>query len=1019
MKHSGSAWLVLFTLLAALGAGCWFLLSRTPATIPDAGSGTTLAGDEAPSAASLPSTARASDGRGRESVARRTDAALRKSPALADPEYAQHLGGFTGRVLAADGTPAAACVVRIFQRDLAEFGHGRIAVPDATTPPPELELGATTTDAEGRFTILGAEPAAEFVLTAGGGERWPWTFRMLQSTPLPGELVDLGDFRLRESVTVTGLVVGPDQAPLAGALVRSADLPGALLAVVPVERFDPEGHVIQRNGELHEMPCVFAMPPWVKACFEQIPLPSTRTGSDGRFELRGVDLGANTLVVTHAGLASFVNPALRTKSGQTKDVGTVTLSEGESAIGKVVDVFGKPVPRAEVLVAQTSAQGSFDFAGQPVRCDAEGRFRVPGFRAGQVTVAARRTPGDPFTVQAPAPVASDLVAKLPASATLRLAIRHEANRALKALRVRLLAASPRFDFLGLGLVPEIPLAERRDDSVPGMVTLRDLPLGRYLLAVEAEECASTMGILTLEKDMEHTVVLRGEQTLPILVVDSESRPVRRALVHTQCTPKEAAPGDWYASLLRDPVHRVGTTDAEGRLVARIASDAVKVTISVRHPRHGHGHAEVTLPSREVTIRLLAPGRLEGVLTDSGRVPTPGDWSIEVQRAWFQGQVWGVLPDADFAVTPDAAGRFAIAKLPPGTYTARSVRSLAAVHSAKAVYEEVLGPGQHRWLEPQGEVFKIESGRTTSIQVDTDGKAKQVDGPAGTLRGSVTIDGKPGEGLVLMGWNEGQLRAKVDASGRFDFGRVRAGNLHMSLLDPSSKAAISMGLWSGNCKVEAEQVKNLDIVLETGGIEGHVRDASGAPVANAHVMAFAMLGSVSPDGSGSSYTNAAARTDPEGRFAFTRLPAASYQVRVAVGNEQRASVFDQKVTPGAKLTGVDLVLQRVFTLAGRIEFEGLTTPPAKDAEEQAWGMLEPANTRGPTRHIAEGFQLELPSGKFHSQGVLPGTYHMTVDAHGKSWRSALPLSVTNSDQKDLLVRLVPSKPEAKDAATTGK
>jgi hypothetical protein len=259
-----------------------------------------------------------------------------------------------------------------------------------------------------------------------------------------------------------------------------------LLALAPVERFDPEGLLILRAGPDVEFASVVALPGWVKPRFEELPIPKTRTDSEGRFKLVGVDPGVSTLIVTAPGWAPLLNPALRTKSGQDKDLGVLRLKHGETAQGRVIDALGKPVARAEVLVAPTSAAMPVDFAGQPLSCDAEGRFELAGLPAGSATVAARRGPRDGWVVQAPAPVAGDLVVRLPALATLTVRLASKVGKALEQVRLQLVPAPSQPGMALGGMATPLPIEGRMEQQAPGVSRIADLPLGQYLLFATAK-----------------------------------------------------------------------------------------------------------------------------------------------------------------------------------------------------------------------------------------------------------------------------------------------------------------------------------------------------------------------------------------------------------------------------------------------------------------------------------------------------------------------------------------------------
>jgi hypothetical protein len=271
----------------------------------------------------------------------------------ADPEYAAALASFTGRVVTHDKQPAADRKVLIWR-----FDPGSIAIeglrPDAEQIlEPEIDAGEATTGADGRFTIRGAWPRAIYLLVAAAGAD-DQTHQIVERSPGPGETVDLGDIELEWAATVTGVVVRGNGEPAKGAYVRAVDVPGLVTGVVRFEYFVPGESAIVGEGK---ETVVVALPAWLEKRLERLPLAATRTDEEGKFRLGGVRPGANLFTVTAEGALGFVNPALRVKAGQQKDLGTIRLTEGETVQGRVVDSKGKPIAGAEVLVAPKAVAG--------------------------------------------------------------------------------------------------------------------------------------------------------------------------------------------------------------------------------------------------------------------------------------------------------------------------------------------------------------------------------------------------------------------------------------------------------------------------------------------------------------------------------------------------------------------------------------------------------------------------------------------------------------------------------------
>jgi len=234
--------LFLVLLLAVLAAGASWLLYDVPPPPPSAPTGTPAAADTAEAVGAIQA---ASSG---EAIpaAERTASRL-GDDVLDDPEIQAGLSGFKGRILDHRKVPVADCGVRLYRGAMDSMLPRQIDLfAAAIDNPPQFVAGEVRTDADGNWTITGVWPRAFYVLFAGLGTDAP-THQIVSQHPAPGEIVDLGDLVLPHAGVITGEVLGDDGEPLAGALVRAADLPGTLAALFPAERIDPEGALLVRE----------------------------------------------------------------------------------------------------------------------------------------------------------------------------------------------------------------------------------------------------------------------------------------------------------------------------------------------------------------------------------------------------------------------------------------------------------------------------------------------------------------------------------------------------------------------------------------------------------------------------------------------------------------------------------------------------------------------------------------------------------------------------------------------------
>src|SRR5262249_35768846 len=143
-------------------------------------------------------------------------------------------------------------------------------------------VGHAVTEADGRFKLRELEPrtVGALMLDPGGPRALLWP---LEITPVSGETRDLGDIKLPESVTLLGRVVDEHGLPVAGARVRATDFPYAS-AVPDIAQFRKGGGGAFVNPR-DEKGFAFVPPAAMSALVSLLPVPTTTSGTDGRFEL--------------------------------------------------------------------------------------------------------------------------------------------------------------------------------------------------------------------------------------------------------------------------------------------------------------------------------------------------------------------------------------------------------------------------------------------------------------------------------------------------------------------------------------------------------------------------------------------------------------------------------------------------------------------------------------------------------------------------------------------------------------
>ncbi len=880
-----------------------------------------------------------------------------------DPEIVAALAKFKGRVVAHDGTPAPERTVRLLRIDAQVAFQLEISMFSAPiTDFPDVFAGETITGADGRFELTGVWPRSIYILKADALGPNP-TLRLADRTPGPSETVDLGDIALKNAATVTGVVIDDGGKPVVGAMVRAADIPAIATQFLPLEQFDPEGWFIVGDADKR---MVVELPAWANKFWKELPVPTTLSDAEGHFRLEGIEPGVNLIAATKSGFVAATQKNVKLDAGQTRDIGKLELGEGEVASGRVVDQQGKPIAGVHVIVGNRLNAVPIAFGRDAGKTDNKGTFECRGLGSSNVIAAAQRAPGEPWVITEPQSIQTDIVVTLPSRHTLTVHLLSELGQAIVSPRLRLLSFGDATGedelpvFAQLGIARPVPLEARQTKLPDGRLQLRELSAGKYAIVAGAAGHAATMQTVDLTGDRDVELRLPPEQMIDVVVVDAQDKPIRNAAVYVELRGKGP---DMI------PLH-AGHTGSDGKVRAK-EMHGESAVVEATHPRFGAVAAKVDLPATTpVVLKMCDPATIVGEVTEDGKPPELGKYTAVVQRAGSE--THGPVSGMPAIAMLDADGKFTMRGLQPGPWRVEVIKSLQAMRSFSSMMELMMMAQFSNQLPEQD--VQLVAGQTTQVRLETNAP-RIVEGPSARVGGTVWVDGRPGEGMIVHSWSEQQVSAVVDASGRFDLGQVKEGSIHLRVAEAprgglANLTSFNDAVWSQQVEVKVGNDVNLRIEVTTGSLVGFVLDVDGKPAGAVQVSAW---GNVKGPDKNLARSGGSTLTDEEGRFELKRLPACTYHIECDGGTRGRAHAT-ATVATGSQAS-VRAQLLRTFTLRGKIDRKTL----AQDKEDRwLWLSLE-RQGGGLGEAGGQGGMVDREGDTFSIDGVLPGAY--TLRIHG--------------------------------------
>jgi hypothetical protein len=976
-------WILAATALAVIAA-VWVLLSEdieqgSAETIPAPATSSGMAAtDDKPTTTAQPTP---TDEQPIEVIAAAVETPTEETRG-APASFRARLGGLIGRVVEESGEPVPDFAVSL-------VGGGLSTVPlalDLVTSGASLDfnpvLGSVVTDTEGRFRFAEIVPRVMGVLILDpGGPRAG--VHVLERTPESGRENDLGDIVLPGSVTFVGRIVDERSSPLPGVRVRATDLPSIALGS-GVADFRAGGGILVDSGDENFGFFTFQPPASLSRLERWLPIPTTYSGEDGRFELAGARPGIVTLVIDDGIHSTQVGQASPTgAAGALIDMGDMVMTDGYTLSGLVVDEQEKPVPGAEVMAGNTMMMGPVTILRPSILADESGHFEVPGLAPRSAHAVARADNNGRFTPSlGVTPGQEEVRIVLAGKRQLVLRVVDQAGEDVQGVR-----------FFGRCLpdddIDEMPDFVFQPRSLDSLVTLdetnrhvlAELDAGLWDVIVKAPGFGTSREFFDLNwESLEELVELERGQALPVQVLAKGSdEPLEYALVtiHTSSSSER-------------PLSAVRTA-VDGRA---LLSDLVPGTyhMEATYPGLAVATLEAEVPSEEeLIIHLDVGGTIQGSVVDGGNPPAEslmvslsnrGDrpMSEDIPRTTL------TAPDGSFVFHDVPAGEVKLTARDRMELSTSNMMSWWEVFAMSPLAEE--------------EVF-VTAGQETEITLVVGNVYDDV--ATGTVHGQLFVNNHPAAGWKVRTWGTIRRSVSTGPDGRFNMGRLAAGSVTLLFSTGTGGSMMRNNVDTYSLELVEGDDQFVDMRISTGGIRGRViNDETGQPVAGAIVFTQD-AGEKSNRWNGRRSMTTAAQ---DGTFSFEPIAEGDYVVGAEAEGLARASSEPIHVSSMRTSNGVVVRISSAISISGRIVLEGM------DAEAD-WMWL--------TAEKEDGSQTSARPDKetmaFEFDDLSPGTWTISMLTNAGDDIEPVTLEVRESIDELVLV-FRPAEPDPEAPAATG-
>lgn len=658
---------------------------------------------------------------------------------------------------------------------------------------------------------------------------------------------------------------------------------------------------------------------------------------DGKFQVKSLDAGTFDVTLMPTDFSDVSREAVKLKSGETTDLGTLKVKESKSIAGRIADSAGQPVAGASI--SGFSLEGEARLSRE-AKSGADGTYRLSGLgeqplrsltvRATGYAEASREgaVPGDTsvdFTLEKTGSIVGKVQLRGGAvPAAFRVQTFPEAKETQERPGFRIvLGGRPDEDQIFTDATGNF----RLDGVNPGMVTVTassdgKAPTRKTGVKVTPDQTVDAGTII-----LDDGRALRGR-----VVAAKDDAPIPGATVSVS-EPQ----GFKMMSSGRDTAAGLTVSGLDGRFeIAGLEPRTYAVDANQPDYSPNSGRVEISpdADSDDFVIKLSRGGTITGLVRDAQKQTLP-NVSVLLTKIPMGGGPQTVSTGPD--------GRYSFEKIAPGQYM---------------VIRAPTGGGPLMLFGGMKQI-DVKEGETTVHDIDEAAKIN--------LTGRVTKGGQPVASSMLFftqstsgGPATDLKQSRTDADGRYQVGLDAAGTYSVTV---SAMRSMWVGSGSGNTiQVPDQPNAVVDITVKSAGISGHVTGNEGKPVAGAVVTVTPSGAAGGPEGGHGRPPGTQDSSDPDGSFLVDGLDPGVYNVNVAAVGYRNAQPSPVTIANDSDVPSLDIRLEPGRSVRGRVV---------------------DANGNG----IASAWVVVAPAGSQSGRDMLPaisdvnGTFVVTAPADG--------------------------------------